>query len=79
MIYYSDINGDLILDNTGDIKKETNESSVTNSIQNILFTRKGSRRMLPEFGSNLNLYVFEPLDEITARDIGEEILESVLK
>lgn len=77
MIYYSDIDIELSKITSGDIKKDVNIDAIINSLKNILLTMKGSRRMLPEFGSNLQRLVFEPIDEITAREIGEEIIDSV--
>lgn len=77
MIYYSDIDIELTKITSGDIKKDVNIDAIINSLKNILLTMKGSRRMLPEFGSNLQRLVFEPIDEITAREIGEEIIDSV--
>lgn len=77
MIYYSDMDIELSKITSGDIKKDVNIDAIINSLKNILLTMKGSRRMLPEFGSNLQRLVFEPIDEITAREIGEEIIDSV--
>jgi phage baseplate assembly protein W len=38
----------------------------------ILGTVPGERLMLPEFGSNLPLLVFEPNDELLVREVQEE-------
>lgn len=61
----------------GDIKKDTEFNAIKNSLMNIINTMKGSRRMLPEFATDLCNLLFEPIDEITARAIGEEIIESI--
>lgn len=74
---YSDINMELEKQTDGDITKNIDLDAVKNSLSNIINTSKGSRRMLPEFGSDVQKLLFEPLDEITARRIGENILNSV--
>ena len=77
MAYYSDIDLTLTKERTGDIRKNVDIEAVKNSIRNILGTMQGQRRMLPEFANNMYSYLFEPLDEITAYDIGENILETI--
>lgn len=44
---------------------------------NLLLTRKGSRYFLPDFGTRLYEYIFEPLDGPTFNDIESEIKDSV--
>ncbi len=61
----------------GDLVKDTDIEAIKNSLINILQTPKGTRRMLPTFGCNLEWYLFEPLDSITARDIGNTIVEAI--
>ncbi|MDY0215216.1 MAG: GPW/gp25 family protein [Bacilli bacterium] len=53
------------------------EDAVKNSLDNIFKTLRGSRRMLPNFAINIYNYLFEPLDEITALEIGNEIFNSM--
>ena len=45
----------------------------------LLLTRKGSRYFLPDFGTNLYQYIFEPLDDIIKNNIENEITDSVKK
>ena len=45
----------------------------------LLLTRKGSRYFLPDFGTNLYQYIFEPLDDITLGKIEAEIQDAVEK
>jgi len=45
----------------------------------LLLTRKGSRYYLPDFGTNLYQYIFEPLDETTLGKIENEIQDAVEK
>lgn len=57
----------------GDVKVDIDKDAVINSINNIIMTARGERRMLPEFAQSLRDILFEPMDEITARRIGELI------
>jgi phage baseplate assembly protein W len=43
----------------------------------LLLTRKGSRYFLPDFGTRLYEYIFEPLDGPTFSDIENEIRDTV--
>lgn len=74
---YTDVDLELSRATDGDITKDGDKDAIINSITNILETMPGSRRMLPEFAENPNRLLFEPIDEITARKIGETILESI--
>jgi len=40
---------------------------------NHIFTRKGSRVMMPNFGTSINDLLFEPLDEFTTDSLEEEL------
>jgi uncharacterized protein len=76
--FYSDINVNYIIDRqSSDIKKEYDIEAIKNSIRNILTTRKMERRMLPEFGASLEQILFEPMDDVTAKRIGEVILNEL--
>ena len=43
----------------------------------LLLTRKGSRYFLPNFGTNLYQFIFQPMDGPTFSDIESEIRDSV--
>jgi phage baseplate assembly protein W len=58
------------------LSEETNEEIRSNLIF-LLLTRKGSRYYLPDFGTRLYEYIFEPLDSPTFDQIETEIKESV--
>ena len=47
------------------------------SLLHLLLTRKGSRYYLPDFGTRLYEYIFEPMDGPTFSDIEAEIRDSV--
>lgn len=53
------------------------EQSIEDSIQIILSTSKGERRMFPEFGCDLNDYVFETINAVTITRIKNGILEAL--
>jgi phage baseplate assembly protein W len=61
----------------GDLKRDDDVDAVINSLNNIIATLQGSRRMIPEFAQDIWNLLFEPLDEDTARMIGERLLEAV--
>ena len=58
---------------------EIPEREIKSNLIHLLLTRKGSRYMLPDFGTNLYQYVFEPLDDIVKANIENEIYDSVAK
>ena len=58
---------------------EIPEREIKSNLVHLLLTRKGSRYYLPDFGSNLYQYVFEPLDDIVIGKIEEEINNAVEK
>ena len=58
---------------------ETPELEIKSNLIHLLLTRKGSRYYLPDFGTNLYQYIFEPLDDITMGKIEDEITDAVEK
>lgn len=77
MAIWKDIDITLSKKNSGDINDMIDEEAVRNSLDNIFRTMRGSRRMLPLFAINIYNYLFEPLDEITALEIGNELFTSI--
>ena len=59
-----------------DLSDYTAEEIRSNLIH-LLLTRKGSRYFLPDFGTRLLEYIFEPLDGPTFSDIESEIRDAV--
>jgi phage baseplate assembly protein W len=55
----------------------TTEAEVRSDLVHLLLTRKGSRYFLPNFGTRLYEYIFEPLDGPTFSDIESEIQDTV--
>jgi len=74
---WSDFERPMVKQQDGDITRDVEIEAIKNSIANILTTNPGSRRMVPEFAVNINKLLFEPIDEITARMIGETLLDGI--
>jgi len=77
MTWWKDIDINLSKKHNGDIKDFENEFAIMESLRNIFHTIQGERRRLPEFAFNLYELLFEPIDDITAREIGEMMLEVI--
>jgi len=54
-----------------------NDEEVRSDLIHLILTRKGSRYFLPDFGTRLYEYIFEPLDGPTFSDISAEIRDAV--
>ena len=76
---YSDIDINLTKTTSGDVLRDTEENAIINSLENILRTMQGSRRMLPDFAASIYNLIFEPVDKITAKRIGEEVISGIEK
>ena len=53
------------------------EAETRTSLVHLILTRKGSRYFLPNFGTRLYEYIFEPFDGPTFSDIESEIRDTV--
>lgn len=58
---------------------DTTDEEIRTDLIHLLLTRKGTRYFLPDFGTRLYEYIFEPLDGPTFSDIEAEIRDSVEK
>lgn len=74
---WSDIDMELTRQTDGDITRNTDINAIYNSITNIINTLQGSRRMLQPFAANLRGLLFEPIDDITAKMIAENLIGSI--
>ncbi len=74
---YSDVDMRLSKQTDGDIQRDNDVDAIINSLNNIVATMQGSRRMIPEFAQDIWALLFEPLDTETARMIGERLLEAI--
>ena len=86
-VVYSDLHLDLTMNSSGniqskqfisnDIKVDINENALKNSIKNCIYTKKGEKVLDPDFGMNLEVYLFEPLSESIGDSIGRKILSEL--
>ena len=60
------------------LSENTNDEIRSNLIH-LLLTRKGSRYFLPDFGTRIYEFIFEPLDGPTFNEIESDIKDSVEK
>jgi len=58
---------------------QTADDEIRTDLIHLLLTRKGSRYFLPDFGTRLYEYIFEPLDSPTFNNIESEIRDSCEK
>jgi len=58
---------------------QTADDEIRNNLVHLLLTRRGSRYYLPDFGSRLYEYIFEPMDGLTFDSIEAEIRQSCEK
>jgi phage baseplate assembly protein W len=56
---------------------KTKDEEIRTDLVHLLLTRKGTRYFLPDFGTRLYEYLFEPLDGPTFSEIETEIRDSV--
>ena len=60
-----------------DIDASFDEAAIKNSVKNIFNTVPGEKLLNPEFGLALKRYLFAPLSQDLAEDIGEEIVRGI--
>jgi|TARA_R100000664_G_C2742115_1_gene130390 phage baseplate assembly protein W len=58
---------------------KSTEAEVRSNLIHLILTLKGSRYFLPDFGTNLLKYIYEPLDGATKTNIDKEIRDAVKK
>jgi len=64
---------------TGDVAKKLGTDAIIQSLYTLLSTGKYERLMQPDIYSNLKKHLFEPLDNITASAIGNEVTSVINK
>jgi phage baseplate assembly protein W len=65
--------GDFLLLNNQD------KHAIKADLMHLILTRKGERLYMPEFGTDLLKYIFEPNDSLTRGDIKRDISDTVKK
>ena len=56
---------------------KTNNSAIKSDLIHLITTKKGERYYLPEFGTNLMRFIFEPNDGLTETGIVDELKTAV--
>lgn len=56
---------------------KTEKDAIRSDLLHLLLTNKGERLYLPEFGSDLRKYIFEPNDDMTHGKIKDSLNESI--
>lgn len=74
---------DLPLDFTphpvsGDVRPITNEVAIKRAIKNIVLTRKGAKPFDPDYGCDLDNFLFSTPDGITEYDFSESIKNAII-
>ena len=62
-----------------DITMDYDESAIKNSLKNLFNTKPGQRFLFPEYGLDLNMYLFERVSADLGQLIGERITNAVKK
>jgi phage baseplate assembly protein W len=70
---------EMTIDDLGSIKKSSGADNIMASIKRILTTRLGERVMMPDYGSNIWRYLFEPIDAITKDQIKVAVVDAIRK
>lgn len=76
--YFSDIPLSMIPHPaTGDIVPAKEEAAVKSALINLLRSPVGNRPFDPDYGVNLNKFLFEPADALTENEINEDIAYAI--
>lgn len=58
---------------TDDITQKTDTHSINQSLKNLVQTNHYERPFYPQIGCNINAILFEPMDDITKRDLEDAL------
>jgi phage baseplate assembly protein W len=76
--FYSDIPLNFIANPvTGDIRPVSDDKAVKSALINLLRSPVGSKPFYPDFGVDINKYLFEMADPITESMINEDIAKAI--
>jgi hypothetical protein len=86
-VIYVDLHLDLALkrkigvgldpSNSNDVLADTDTDAIRNSLYNIFTTRPGQKLLTPDFGANLEQFLFESVSPVKAQVIGNKIYDVV--
>ena len=57
----------------------TDNDAIRSDLMLLILTNKGERLYMPDYGTDLKRYLFNPMDSVTQSDIKQNISESVAK
>lgn len=63
--------------NSNDIEVDNNATAIKNSLYNIFSTKPGQKILTPSFGASLDQYLFESVDVMGGKIIGNDILNAI--
>jgi phage baseplate assembly protein W len=58
---------------------ETSKDAIRADLLHLLMTNKGERLYMPDFGSDLKKYIFNPNDQLTHNEIKDNLNETIKK
>lgn len=77
---YKDVNENLELDAVQrDIGSYKDIAAVNNSLANLIRFKKGERQLKPDFGLDIEQFLYEPINSATARSIADRIKSGIKK
>jgi phage baseplate assembly protein W len=62
-----------------DIKADFDLGAIKNSLQNLFNTKPGQRFLFPDYGLDLNQFLFQPITELNGNIIGSKIYNTINK
>jgi phage baseplate assembly protein W len=84
---YTDLHLDLVISknvgvglnahDSNDIEIDEDVAAIKNSLYNIFSTIPGQKLLTPSFGASLDQYVFESVDTMRGKIIGDDILRAI--
>ena len=74
---YSDLHLDFTNPISKDLTSDYDVAAVKNSLRNLFNTIPGQNLLNPIYGLNLTRFLFEPLNEVNGRLIGNAIVEGI--
>ena len=74
---YRDIDSTFLSRQSGDIFKKTDAAAVKHSIKNLLMTNESEKPFLPQYGGNLNSFLFSLSEEFDELDVKEQVSQAI--
>lgn len=78
MAYYSDLPLDFIPNPvSGDIRPVEDAIAIKRALENLIRTPRGARPFNPEYGCDIQKFLFMPIDSITKLEAAKEITRAI--